>query len=108
MPLRSGRSGGGSRGIRGTRVSNRTPRSSSTGSKGFRVNFGNRAPRATTDIPDTGTSDRTDLRPTMRPRRFGPSGTGWKLVGIILGVIVFGVCTCVALALILQALGYGQ
>ncbi len=111
MPVRGGRSGGRSGGFR-PRAS--TPRSSSSGSRGFRVNFGSRAARSSTSSPDTGpstsTSNPTNLRPIYRPRLFGSNGFGiaWKAVAIIIGLFVLGGCACVGLGLLLQAMGYGS
>ena len=99
MPIRGGRSGGGSRG------GSRAPRtSSSSGSRGFRIPLGNRTPRSTSS---TGPSDQTPFRPLMSPRRFGFPGLSWKLIAIILGIILLAGCAFVALTVILPALGFG-
>jgi hypothetical protein len=111
MPVRGGRSGGRSGGFR-SRTS--TPRSSSSGSRGFRVNFGNQASRASTSSPDAtpsaSTSNPTNLRPIYRPRIFGQNGMGiaWKTIAIIIGLFVLGACACVALGFLVQAMGYGS
>jgi hypothetical protein len=111
MPVRGGRSGGRSGGFR-ARAS--TPRSSSSGSRGFRVNFGNRASRASTSgpvtSPSTSTSNPTNLRPIYRPRLFGPTGAGivWKTIAVIIGLFVLGACACVGLGFLVQAMGYGS
>lgn len=111
MPVRGGRSGGRSGGFR-PRAS--APRSSSSGSRGFRVNFGNRAARSSTSSPDpspsTSTSNPTNLRPIYRPRLFVQNGMGitWKTIAIIIGLFVLGTCACVALGFIVQAMGYGS
>ena len=111
MPVRGGRTGGRSGGFR-PRVS--TPRSSSGGSRGFRVKFGNRTARASTASPDaspsTSSSNPTHLRPIYRPGFFRSTGFGiaWRTIAIIIGLFALGACACVALGFLVQAMGYGS
>ncbi|WKZ45291.1 MAG: hypothetical protein QY302_05825 [Anaerolineales bacterium] len=105
MPGRSGRIGGGSR-----RVSVRAPRVSSSGSRGFRVNFGNRAARAASSTPSADASTPQHVhyhRTWFRNRLPGAWQTGWRFIGILVGLFLFGMCACLALGFALQALGYG-
>lgn len=78
---------------------------SSGGSRGFRIPMGNRTPRVDTD---TTNATPTSYRPFMRPRMPFRTGTVWKVLAIIIGLIAFGGCACVGLGFLLQALGYGQ
>jgi len=109
MPIRGGRVGGGSRGggFRALRTS------SSGGSRGFRINFGNQAPRAaSSSVPNTNSSTshphHVHHRPWFRRGDSDSSGIVWRTIGIIVGLFVLGMCACVGLGLILQALGYGS
>lgn len=106
MPIRGGRSGGGSRGVRsggGTRA----PRTS-TGSRGFRINVGNRAARTPADTPEAANSKPTGFGSLMRPRMYSnPGGIGGRWIGLVIGIIVLGICGCVGLSLVIQALGLG-
>jgi len=107
MP-RGGRVGGGSRGggFRAPRVSS----GGSSGSRGFRINIGNRAPRAVSSVPDTNSSTPHHIhhhRPWLRNRLPGAWGTGWRFVGILIALFFLGMCACVGLGLILNAMGYG-
>ncbi|GEM_PF-3155483 len=104
MPGRGGRVGGGRGG------GFRAPRVSSGGSKGGRVSIGSRAPRVTTSAPITNASAPQHVhhhRPWFRSSLPGAWGTGWRFVGILITLIVFGICACVALAVALQAFGFG-
>lgn len=109
MPGRGGRvGGGGSRGFRSGGF--RAPRSSGGGSSGFRIGFGNRASRTSSSAaPDTDTSTphhHVHPRPWLRRGGSAPFGGGWRLVGIIVGLLFLGMCACVGLGVLLQALGY--
>jgi hypothetical protein len=114
MPLKGGRSGG-SRGVRSSAGSRASRGSSSSGSRGFRINIGDRAPRSSVNIPNINTnptisnsdSNPTNYNPTVRPRMKAPFGTGWRIVAIIIGLFLLGMCACVGLGFLLQALGYG-
>ncbi|WKZ47895.1 MAG: hypothetical protein QY306_00840 [Anaerolineales bacterium] len=114
MPGRGGRIGGGSRG-----GGFRAPRVSSGGSKGFRLNFGNRASRVSSPVSSTPSAPSTlgtdtssphhvyHHRTWFRNRLPGAWGTGWRFVGVLVALFVFGMCACVALGFALQAMGYG-
>lgn len=114
MPGRGGRIGGGSRG-----GGFRAPRVSSGGSKGFRLNFGNRASRVSSPVSSTPSAPSTlgtdtssphhvhHHRPWFRNRLPGAWQTGWRFVGVLVALFVFGMCACVALGFALQAMGYG-
>lgn len=114
MPLKGGRSGG-SRGVRSSIGSRVSRGGSSSGSRGFRINIGDRAPRSSVNIPDTTsnptpsnpTTQPTNYNPAMRPRMRSAFGTGWRIVAMIIGVFLLGMCACVGLGFVLQALGYG-
>jgi hypothetical protein len=106
MPGRGGRIGGGSRG-----GGFRALRASSGGSRGARINIGSRASRTAPSMPSTNASTAHPVhhhRPWFRNRLPGAWGTGWRFIGILITLIVFGVCACAALAVALQALGYGS
>lgn len=105
MPARGGRVGGGSRG-----GGFRAPRSSggSSGSRGARINIGSRAPRAASSAPSTNASSQPNVhhhRPWYR-NRLADTGGGIS-IGLLIGLIVLGLCGCVALAFALQAFGFG-
>lgn len=105
MPGRGGRIGGGSRG-----GGFRAPRVSSGGSKGFRVNFGGGA-RASSSAPSANASTPHPVhhhRPWYRNRLPGAWGGGWSFIGVLIGLIVLGICACAALGFALQAFGFGS
>ncbi len=102
MPGRGGRIGGGSRG-----GGFRAPRVSSGGSRGARINIGSRASRAASSAPSTNASTNPvhHHRPWYRNRL--PGTGGGISTGILIALIVLGVCGCGALAIALQAFGFG-
>jgi hypothetical protein len=101
-----GRIGGGSRG-----GGFRAPRVSSGGSRGARINIGSRAPRAVSSVPSASSSTphhHVYHRPWYRRGVSTPLGSGWRIAGIIIALFIFGMCACVSLGLILNAMGFGS
>jgi hypothetical protein len=41
----------------------------------------------------------------MKRRMRSAFGTGWRIIAIIIGVFLLGMCACVGLGFVLQALG---
>lgn len=106
MPGRGGRVGGRAGG------GFRAPRVSSGGSRGFRLNFGNRASRTASSVPSATANDSTPHqhvyhRPWWRRGASTPLGSIGRIVGIIIALFFVGMCACVALGFALQYLGYG-
>lgn len=106
MPGRGGRIGGGSRG-----GGFRAPRVSSGGSRGARIGFGSRASRAVSSTPSANASSTPPHhvyhRPWYRRGISTTSGGGWNFIGILIGLIVLGICACVAVAIAVQYFGLG-